>query len=69
MCLCASYTNPNVHYDHLHNMRLETHVVKRKWKRSVLCNKLLCKNLDYLHHVLDDAAVNPVRACFRVGAR
>lgn len=36
-----------VHSDHMHMMRLETHFVKNtNGNLSVLCNKLLCKNLD-----------------------
>lgn len=28
-------------------------LLKCKWKLSVLCNKLLCKNLDNLHHLIE----------------
>lgn len=31
VCVLHIYKT-NVHPDHMHNMRLETHFVKRKWK-------------------------------------
>lgn len=46
-------------------------MLKSKWKLSVLCNKLLCKNLDNLHHLLAKLGMklNSVSYTVRLGYR
>lgn len=52
ICLCASDTNPMCIMTTCTIWDWKLILLKRKWKLSVLCNKLLCKNLDHLYHLL-----------------
>lgn len=49
--VCFIYKS--VHYNRAQCETGKSFLLKCKWKFSVLCNKLLCKNLDNLHHLTE----------------